>query len=372
VAGMLAASSACVLAHCGGGPSVSFDKADASSEADAGPDSTRDSTVDTGIDAEGDVGTASDGANEADALDATVDAPTADAGDAGADAPDGASDASDASDGASDAPYDAPQDSAPEAAPPIHCDTQTPCTDAGAVRCCQGVCVDTSADPANCGQCGNACSAVQFCDGTGCDDAIVANVCDNSRGTVVFDPFAVDNEAGVALGGTLTSYCVKVPTLVQVGQDAGGVIDPVTGRPLTGVGNTFIAGGGSFGQRGINYIELTASISPVYLHTDGTTAQIVVRATTTNVVDTLNADLDAHHDFFYIQLTVEPQSGTLCFSAEGINGPGTQAAGYYVAAVIGPHLSTYTKTWYVVEWKDTNGDSIANFGDMFIPVASGP
>ena len=89
----------------------------------------------------------------------------------------------------------------------------------------------------------------------------------------------------------------------------------------------------------------------------------MVRATGTNVVNVMNADLGAHRDYFYVQLAVEPQSGTLCFSAEGIEGSGTQAAGYYVPAVIGPSLSTYTKTWYVYQWVDTNADSIANDGD---------
>ncbi len=388
---MLAASSVCLLPHCGGGPDATPGKDDASGEADAGADSSLDSTVGQGVDAPGDVAPGSDGANEAGAIDATVDASTSDAADGGADAPssvqpDGSNDAqqdapSDAQqDAPSDAPSDAQQDgasdaasdAAPDAAPLISCDAQTPCADSGALTCCGGFCVDTSKDPANCGQCGNACSVTQFCDGTGCDDAILANVCDNPSGTVVLDPYAVDDQAGIAMGTALTSYCVSPPTLVQLSQDAGGVVDPGTGRPITGVGNTFIAGGGSFGQNGIAYIELSAPISPVYLHTDGTTAHITVRATATDVVDTLNANLTAQHDFFYVQLAVEPQSGTLCFSAVGIEAPGTQAAGYYVSAVIGPALSTYTKTWYVFEWADTNVDSTADDGDTFTLLASGP
>jgi hypothetical protein len=392
---MLAASSVCLLSHCGGGSDTTPEEGDASGEADAGADSSRDSTVGPGEDATGDVASRSDGADEADAIDATVDASTSDAADGGADAPssiqqDGANDAQqDAAidapsdvqqDAALDAPFDAQQDgasdaasdAAPDAAPPISCDAQTPCADSGTLTCCSGFCVDTSKDPTNCGQCGNACSLTQFCNGTGCDDAILANVCDNPLGTIVLDPYPVDDEAGIAMGTALTSYCLSPPTLVQRNQTAGGVVDPVTGRPITGVGNTFIAGGGSFGQNGIAYIELSAPISPVYLHTDGTTAHITVRATGMDVVDTLNANLTAQHDFFYVQLAIEPQSGTLCFSAVGIEAPGTQAAGYYVSAVIGPALSTYTKTWYVYEWTDTNGDSIADNGDTFAMVASGP
>jgi Stigma-specific protein, Stig1 len=258
------------------------------------------------------------------------------------------------------------------AAHPIPCDTHTPCTAGGAVTCCGGFCVDISADPANCGSCGNSCSSGQFCDGTGCDQAIIANVCHNPRGTVVLDQIDVDDMAGIAVGEALSSHCMPAPKIVQLSQDAGGVVDPGTGRPTTGGGNTFIAGGGAFGQRAINYIELSAPVSPVYLHTDGTTAQIIDRASGASIVNTKNASLNEHHDFFYIQLAVEPESGTLTFAVEGINGPGTQAAAYYVSSVIMPNLSTYTKSWYVFEWTDANNDSLANNGDTFTMDGSGP
>lgn len=261
--------------------------------------------------------------------------------------------------------------SEPAAPPPIPCDAQQACSDAGASTCCNGFCVDTSRDPANCGQCGRACASGQFCDGTQCDDAILSNVCANPRGTVSLDSYDGDNAAGVSLGKTLTTNCTPAPTIVELSQASEGVVDPSTGRPVTGVGNTFIAGGGGFGQNGIAYIELQAPISPVYLHNDGTTSKIIVRATGASAVETMDSDLTAQHDFFYVQLAVEPQSGTLCFSAVGILAPGTQAAGYYVSAVIGPNLSTYTQRWYVFEWTDANGDSVANAGDTFTMIASG-
>jgi len=361
----LATSSLWALAQCGGGDDNT--KGDASADSGTVGDSTVDAPADHATDDANEADAAQDSAAE---VDATVEASTSDAGEGGVDAADEAHDGG--SDAPSDALPDAPLDSAPEAASGTPCDTQTPCADAAGVACCSGFCVDTTRDPANCGQCGRSCSSGTFCDGTGCDPATLANVCKNPRGTVVLDPYTEDNEAGISLGATLVSHCLSAPTIAQLGQDAGGVTDPITGRPTTGVGNTFIAGGGSYGQRGVNYIELTAPISPVYLQTDGTTAQIVVRATGTNVVSVMNADLGAHRDYFYIQLAVEPQSGTLCFSAEGINGSGTQAAGYYVPAVIGPSLSTFTKTWYVYQWVDTNADSIANSGDEFDLVSSGP
>ncbi len=263
-------------------------------------------------------------------------------------------------------------DSGTQALVRIPCDADTPCKAGGAVMCCSGFCIDTSSDLANCGACGKSCSSGQFCDGTGCDDAIIANVCHNPKATVVLDQIDVDDMAGTTVGTALSSQCMPAPKMASVSQAASGVVDPNTGRPTLGGGNTFIAGGGAYGQRAINYVELTASLSPVYLHTDGTTAQIINRESGNNLVEVKNATLTAHHDFFYFQLSVEPESGTLTFSIEGIEGPGTQAAAYYVSAVIMPKVNTFTKTWYVFEWTDANNDSVANDGDTFTMVGAGP
>ena len=325
------------------------------SSPDAGDDSAADDAT-TALDA--DAGSLDAGADTG-SLDAGADAGPLDAGadtgplDAGADA------------GSLDAGADAA-----DAGPAFPCDAQASCTGASTVACCGGQCVDTARDPANCGQCGAACTTNQFCTGTACKNAIVANVCANASGTVVLDAYDIDNEAGISMGAALNAYCVPATTIVQAGQFAPGILDPSgSARPITGAGNTFITGGGSYGQNGVAYME--ASITPVYLHADGTTGSILTRAGMT-IVAAPNTSLTAHHDYFYVQVSVEPQSSTLCFSGVGILAPGTQAAGYYVAAQILPNRATYTKSWYVYEWTDTNNDSVANAGDSFQEVMEGP
>src|SRR5574337_767341 len=42
---------------------------------------------------------------------------------------------------------------------------------------CGTMCVDTTSDPANCGACGNACSASQVCNAGVCDCAAPTTLC---------------------------------------------------------------------------------------------------------------------------------------------------------------------------------------------------
>jgi hypothetical protein len=368
VAGLGAVALGCLgaLAHCGGGSSGSPGPGN-----DSGP-GEQDATI---TDAQGGPEAEPSGDSSPREPDAGSDGsvngkPDAEGGSIDA-APDGASpvdagpDANSA-EGGLDAGPDAIADAGPPGPP---CDAQAACiTDASTVVCCSGYCIDTARDPANCGQCGNACSATQFCTGTACDNAVLANVCANARGTVALDPYGVDNDAGIAVGTALVANCIPAPTIVQVSQFTPGVTDLGNGRPVTGPGNTFITGGGYYGQAGVAYME--KSITPLYLTTDGTTAQIKTRSGTA-IVDVAVSTLTSQHDYFYVQLSVEPKSGTLCFSSAGMGGPGTLAAGYYVSQVMIPGLSGYTSSWYVYVWQDANSDFLPSANEIAL-VMAGP
>jgi hypothetical protein len=194
-------------------------------------------------------------------------------------------------------------------------------------------------------------------------------VCSNATGTVAYDAYEEDNQAGSAIGAALSADCTPAVSVLETSQHAEGVLDPGSGRPITGAGNTFITGGGGFGQNGVAYME--TAITPLYLWGDGTTGEIRTRAGKALVTTPVSA-LTAHHDFFYVQVSVEPRSSTLCFSAVGMLSPGTVAAGYYAGAELIPNRSKYTGSWYVYEWSDANGDSTANAGDTFTQVMAGP
>jgi hypothetical protein len=243
------------------------------------------------------------------------------------------------------------------------------CPGPSPVACCSGFCANLALDPRNCGQCGVACTAQQFCTGVQCDNAVLSNVCGNPSGTVIFDPYAADNEAGSQIGAALAADCVPPTVITQVYPDGGAVNS--TGLPSTGVGNTSITGGGGYGQPGIEGLD-TKSLSPVYLYTpDGMEYEIVQRSNGTKIVDTTFAALTPQHDYFFVEMVVEPVSGTLSLAGIGMLAPGTLAAGYYMSNIIIPSPATYTNAWYVYQWDDTNGDLVADVGDTFTQLATG-
>jgi hypothetical protein len=327
---------------------------------DAGASLDADAT--TVIDAEPEAGSsdASDAEATFDAMPCVV--YTVDAGNA-ADAGDGAVD-TDGSGTPGDAGGDGEASDAAEAGPA----PTSSCP--GTLSCCGGFCTDTRKDPRNCGACGNACDKAQFCTGTACDDAVLKNVCGNPQATVVRDPFPGDNDAGQLLGMALASGCMPMTTIRVVDEDAGIAEDPASGRPLTGPGDTLVAGGGLFGQTSVAYME-SKGLTPLAVGTSG--ANLVIRNTKTNadLVSVPSTMVTAQHDYAVLEVSVEPVSGTLCFFGYGLNLSGTAAAAYYYQNNIVPNRAMYSAAWYLYEWTDTDNSGSASAGDTFTLIASG-
>lgn len=249
----------------------------------------------------------------------------------------------------------------------VACLVPADCTTPGQT-CCSNACTDVTKDEKNCGACGVACTASEFCTKTACKTMVLSNLCANPTASVISDGLSGDDATGVSLGNAFRA-CTPAPTVRTVSQDAAGILDPTSGKPLLGPGDTFVAPGGPFGQKGIKYIE--KGISPVFFKDDGTNASWVNRATGATLVSWPDTT-DMHHDFFVVELSKDSTTGTLVFEMFASWGWGTVAGGWWVQNKVFTALSTFGKQWYVVEWTDKNADTLPDAGDDFAITASGP
>jgi hypothetical protein len=158
-------------------------------------------------------------------------------------------------------------------------------------------------------------------------------------------------------------------SVTSTANDSGVAQDPVSGRPITGPGDTLVAGGGYFGQTGVAYMENHGlalvggtSAGNSYLKNPKTNAYIFNVPSTT---------LTASHDYVVIELSVEPVSGSLCLFGYGFTGQGTAAAAYYFQTNIITNRATFPDAWYVYEWTDTDHSGGPSPGDTFTLTAHG-
>ena len=247
------------------------------------------------------------------------------------------------------------------------CNSDSDCA-SGETCCNSAYCSDLAKDPQNCGACGVACSAQQFCSGSACADAVVKNVCANAHATTVFDELDADDDAGARVGSAIVANCGSIQ-LDSVTQGASGTMDPSSGRPLTGPGDTYVAAGGEFGQKAVAYMNATRD-APVFTVADGTSASFVRTSDGSTIVQAAVSNLTAHHDYFVIYAAAEPVSGTLVFAVYGFYAPGTAAGAYWFQSQPASAFSSMTKQYYVYEWTDTNNDGAPNAADTFTLLAS--
>ena len=259
-----------------------------------------------------------------------------------------------------------------DAMPDLMPDSGIPCGDGGecsaSLSCCAAFCVDTHKDPRNCGGCGTACGSTRFCTGTACSETVFPNVCDNPNAIVIKDAFDTDNTAAARIGAALMATCMPATAIAEKDQSAPDLLDPA-GRPLAGGSTTYLSGGGSFGQRLIDYMD-KAALTPMYITGDGTNLTFRNRMTSQDVVSAPTSTLTDGHDYFLVEVAVEPTSGTLVLASMGLLAPGTAAAGFWVSTEMVPKRAMYPDTWYVFEWTDS-GDKIPNAAETFRLVAHG-
>jgi hypothetical protein len=266
--------------------------------------------------------------------------------------------------------------------------TQVGCT--GDLTCCSVHCIDMTTDSKNCGGCGVACGAGQFCGqrecanggeggaggvgGAGaqdscaiCYDTELANVCTTPKVIVILDtsknPADGDRAPGEAIGAALADGCTPTPALSGEDQSSADALNFVTGRPVSGGGELLVIAGGPFFQSVEGYLE-QKRISPLYYFFDGTDSGYKQSADDAVVIKRPNDGEHDTHDIFIIQFMRDPASGSLILNAQGTWLAGTVAAGYYFTQAIMPNLASYDRAWYAYEWIDDDGDNAPDLNEV--------
>jgi hypothetical protein len=245
----------------------------------------------------------------------------------------------------------------------------------GAFVCCNEHCVDTTLDPKHCGACGTTCAALQFCANASvppvCRSSILAHVCDAKRATFLLDGLQADQEATVVVHGAIMARCAPPPMAATVSQSVSTAINPITGQPVLGGGELLVAVGGDSAQRLVNYLE-DSGTSRVYNEYDGLNTLWFKRRDASNTIlaTVTRTTLTPTHDYFLVEVVLDPISGTLSLVLYGLDSPGTKAAAYYFTNTMLPSIATYTQSWYLYEWMGTNSGG-AGPGDTFTLLASG-
>lgn len=166
---------------------------------------------------------------------------------------------------------------------------------------------------------------------------------------------------------------------VKEGLDTdGSFIDQATGVALGEPGTGIISLGGPIVNPIAMYAEAESTPledrAPIRFHSEGDFFYFRSR----NGSDIPEASLpigviNVDKDLFVIETYVDGR-GRYILLCYGFGWKGTYAAGKYFNTVVHPNLESYTCSWIIVKWEDTNGDGFVNTeadGDAYILIASG-
>jgi hypothetical protein len=253
------------------------------------------------------------------------------------------------------------------------------------LTCCDLHCSELEVDSLNCGSCGHACGAGQFCGvdcapgagGAGgasssscaaCHDATVANVCAVSRVVVILDSDTNQSDGnrvpGRAVGNALHEQCASAPEYTEAEQAVFEGLNVTSGRPVTGGGELLVVAGGAYFGTLQRYLE-EERIAPLYLFVGPNTEYTEYRKSSDDmpVVHLPFAGDHDSHDYFIVQFMRDPSSGSLVLNLQGLWLSGTVAAAYQFEQFL-PNLTVADQAWYAYEWTDKNGDKAPDANEI--------
>jgi hypothetical protein len=188
-----------------------------------------------------------------------------------------------------------------------------------------------------------------------------ANLCHFPGTVVVTDGSTIDDSAGAAMRAAVLGTCLGFG-MRTVSQDAAGVLDATTDRPLLGPDELVVMAGSLEAQRGLAYID--AHDAPV-VRRDGANLELVEASSGRVVLSVSTSSVNLTHDYALLMMSDEPVSRTTVLSSSGFGELGTLAGARWLSE----NSVDGSKRWVLIEWRANDpGD---NADDSYLVVASG-
>ncbi len=184
-----------------------------------------------------------------------------------------------------------------------------------------------------------------------CGGVITAQLSDYSAG-------------GFAIGSYTNPQNLVLDTSSSVSQTT-------CGNP-TGIAGTIVAIAGPIVNEAVHYYEQVLGVTPIYF-LSGASSKFVVRSTGQKFAVSVGNPMPGD-DLFVIEGFVDG-SGRSVYIVYGFSWQGTLAGATFFNSNIRNHLSQFTGSWYIYEWKDASSglsaNSVPDAGDSYTQLASG-
>src|SRR5262245_5047142 len=194
-----------------------------------------------------------------------------------------------------------------------------------------------------------------------------SDVCGYPKLAIVRDGVAVDDAGAVPLPGAILNGCRSSAAVRTVSQDDPGILDPASDRPLLPPDELGLLVGGTAPQHALHYLQIADT--PVVVD-DSSANMIITSRDSRTIVNVPLSSLGPSHDIIVVMYVCAAANNACVVSVAGEHAIGTRAGAYYLTTVLAPALPS-DHTWYVIEWRDGNGDLAPSAGDSFNVVGAG-
>ncbi|MBK6810494.1 MAG: hypothetical protein IPG81_16675 [Sandaracinaceae bacterium] len=197
----------------------------------------------------------------------------------------------------------------------------------------------------------------------------LASSCAFDSITVILDGDGNDAQAGATMATAVANGCATTPTVMTRNQTEPGLLDPTTFAPLFGASSLGVLGGDAIVQNVMGYLMMSSA--PIRVDTSNGRYRVILQSGGAVLLDAAIADINGSHDYAVVQIVHDPPSQATVVATHGYIYQGTLAGAHYFSTVLAPGLPLETRTYFVLEWTDMNGDMLPNAADTYTLLTSG-